>query len=131
MPIRPENKKHYTARSGWPLIRLAVMVQAARRCEWGHGSLDWCAAPDRSFVRWVGEKWEALTNGELDAMTSEGERPVLIVLTVAHLNQDPTDNRRSNLKALCQRHHNRLDAKFRAAGIRSRRHAKAGQEELL
>jgi hypothetical protein len=131
MPIRPENKKHYTPRSGWPLIRAQIMYEACGCCEWKNPDGKRCGAPHHSFIRWAGEKWEPLTAGERDAMTAEGEKPVLIVLTVAHLNQDPTDRRRSNLKALCQRQHNRLDAKFRADGIKRRRHAKAGQEELL
>lgn len=37
-----------------------------------------------------------------------------IVLTIAHLNHDITDNRDINLAALCQRCHNRLDAPHRA-----------------
>lgn len=35
-------------------------------------------------------------------------------LTVAHLNHDPSDCRRENLKALCSGCHNRYDAKHRA-----------------
>jgi hypothetical protein len=38
-----------------------------------------------------------------------------IILTVAHLNHDETDNRPENLAHLCQLHHNRHDAKHRAA----------------
>jgi len=33
-----------------------------------------------------------------------------VVLTTAHLNHDPSDNRDENLKALCQACHNRYDA---------------------
>lgn len=36
-----------------------------------------------------------------------------VVLTVHHINGDPTDNRRLNLLALCQRCHNKLDQPFR------------------
>lgn len=36
-----------------------------------------------------------------------------VVLTVHHINHDPTDNRRVNLIALCQRCHLRLDAPWR------------------
>lgn len=38
-----------------------------------------------------------------------------VVLTTAHLNHDPSDNRDENLKALCQACHNRYDAAKRAA----------------
>lgn len=37
-----------------------------------------------------------------------------VVLTVAHLNQEPWDMREENLRALCQACHNRLDASARA-----------------
>jgi len=36
-----------------------------------------------------------------------------VVLTVHHINADPTDNRKLNLIALCQRCHNKLDQPFR------------------
>ena len=118
MPIRPENKKYYTARSGWPLIRAAIMQRAKYRCEW-----DGCGVENHLTIRVRKEK--------KTAYDPDDYKNVVIVLTIAHLNQDPTDNRAANLKALCQLHHNQLDAKWRAKGIRDRRHAKAGQEKLL
>ena len=53
-------------------------------------------------------------------------RVILVVLTVAHLNHDPSDCRDENLEALCQRCHNRLDAATRRAGIVARRRAGNG-----
>jgi 5-methylcytosine-specific restriction endonuclease McrA len=44
-----------------------------------------------------------------------------VVLTVAHLNHDVTDNRESNLAALCQACHNRYDAPKRAKNARKTR----------
>jgi 5-methylcytosine-specific restriction endonuclease McrA len=38
---------------------------------------------------------------------------IKVVLTIAHLNHDVTDNRHENLKALCQRCHNLYDAAYR------------------
>ena len=38
----------------------------------------------------------------------------IIVLTIAHLDHDPANCDESNLLALCQRCHNRMDAQFRA-----------------
>ena len=49
------------------------------------------------------------------------QNPIRIVLTVAHLNHDETDNRPENLAHLCQLHHNRHDAKRRAANAKARR----------
>jgi hypothetical protein len=43
-------------------------------------------------------------NGEPHPITKS-----LVVLTVHHINNDPTDNRKLNLLALCQRCHNKLD----------------------
>lgn len=36
-----------------------------------------------------------------------------VVLTVAHLDHDPTNNDEQNLKAMCQRCHNRYDVEHR------------------
>jgi hypothetical protein len=47
-----------------------------------------------------------------------------VVLTIAHLNHDPTDNRIDNLKALCQRCHNRYDQPHRQANARATRRRK-------
>jgi len=42
-----------------------------------------------------------------------GYKVIKIVLTVAHLDHDVNNNDFSNLKALCQRCHNRYDVSFR------------------
>ncbi len=52
---------------------------------------------------------------------------IRVVLTIAHLNHNISDNRDENLAALCQRCHNRHDAKYRA----SNRMKKVGQIELF
>lgn len=44
----------------------------------------------------------------------QGFKVFKIVLTIAHLDQDITNNDYENLAALCQQCHNRLDAPFRA-----------------
>lgn len=41
-------------------------------------------------------------------------KTIVIVLTISHTNHDITNNDMENLKALCQRCHNRHDAKYRA-----------------
>ena len=51
-----------------------------------------------------------------DYLGTVGDNPfVEIVLTVAHLDHDTTNNDYSNLRALCQRCHNRYDRKNRNA----------------
>ena len=49
---------------------------------------------------------------ELKGIGSD-EKPIKIILTVAHLDHDINNNDYSNLKALCQLHHNRYDVKHR------------------
>jgi 5-methylcytosine-specific restriction endonuclease McrA len=41
-------------------------------------------------------------------------KPIEVILTVAHLDQDTSNNDWSNLAALCQQCHNTLDAPHRA-----------------
>lgn len=70
--------------------------------------------------------WEQIENHGVD-MFAEGEplsncwfgenptNPIRIVLTIAHLDHDLKNNDFSNLAALCQRCHNRLDIEYRKA----------------
>lgn len=54
-----------------------------------------------------------------------------IVLTVAHLDHTPENCADENLKAWCQRCHNRYDAPMRRAGIKQRKRAGAAIGDLL
>ena len=84
MPIKPENRALYP--EDWQEISAAIRERAGHRCEW-------CGAKDG---------WDHPITG------SE------VVLTVAHLDHDPTNCDPENLKALCQRCHNGYDAPGRA-----------------
>jgi len=57
------------------------------------------------------------------------DAPIKVVLTVAHLNHDPTDNDPANLRALCQRCHLVHDKAHHAATRRSALE-RAGQQTL-
>jgi hypothetical protein len=83
MPIRPERRALYPRRWWW--ISLAVRARAKGCCEWpGCGAV----------------------NGGTNPATG-----CRIVLTVAHVwSSHPSDVRPTNLLALCQKHHLRLDA---------------------
>jgi hypothetical protein len=73
-------------------------------------------------------KWCGAENGKPHPITGSK-----VVLTVAHINHDTTDNSEENLAALCQRDHLRHDAKYHAinaAETRRRRKIEAGQQEL-
>jgi len=100
-PIRPENRDRYP--KNWCRIRAEILKRAGNACEW-------CGA----------------RNG-----TIHPETGAYVVLTIAHLDHTPENCDPENLRALCQRCHNEYDAPVRAAGIKRRRHEKAGQEELL
>lgn len=141
MPIRPEDRAKYP--SDWKQISRRIRTRARDRCER-------CGAPNHTQIaRGVGEHEGTYSLGDgsvYDAETgkalgtvftgccTEGWRPVRVVLTVAHLNHDPSDCRDENLQALCQRCHLRLDRAQHLASARAtrrRRLREAGQLELL
>ena len=93
MPIKPELRHLYP--KNWKEIRQRILERAHNCCEF-------CGVENNSLRYRVSEP---------DGM----EIPVRVVLTIAHLDHDPTHNDPENLRALCQRCHNRYDAKHRAA----------------
>ena len=66
-------------------------------------------------------RWCAARQGEPHPVT--GSR---VVLTVAHLNHEPSDCREANLLSLCQKCHNDYDRPMRQAHARVTRAAKKG-----
>jgi hypothetical protein len=97
MPIRPENKVLYPVH--WPMISAAVKFRAGNRCE---------GSPDFPDCR--------AANGKPHPDTGS-----IVVLTTAHLDQDPQNNDgmlpgelarpidESNLRCWCQRCHLNYD----------------------
>lgn len=131
MPIRPENKARYP--DDWPAISLRIRERAGQRCEW-------CGVANYALGAWVnGQWWTAAPKGtglrddprpgedfpcfHPSSGDVEWRRVTRIVLTVAHLDHQPENCDDENLKALCQRCHNRYDAAMRRAGIRERSRA--------
>jgi len=109
-PIRQENKHLYPA--DWQGIRAEILERAGHCCES-------CGVANYTTV-------------------TRGDREVRIVLTISHTDHDPTNNgvrgNRPNLKALCQRCHNRWDMEHRKeTRYRTRRAAqnRAGQRDLF
>lgn len=94
MPIRPENKARYP--KDWPAIRQRILERAEHRCEE-------CGAANYKPNPATGSK---------------------VVLTIAHLDHVPEHCADDNLRAWCQRCHNRYDAAHRAAGRKARREAR-------
>ena len=100
MPIRPENKDRYP--KNWKEIRTQILERANNRCEF-------CGAENHTWVDRPAPKYK-----------------VYVVLTIAHLNHQPEDCRPENLRALCQRCHNRYDADHRK---RTRSYTQAAKDK--
>jgi hypothetical protein len=115
MPIRPETRHLYPPRNVWLAIRARLLARAGNRCEW-------CKKPNRTRVRVSnGGRWRDDTRGVwLDDRGRCAAQPgdfrwIEVVLTIAHLDHDPTNNDEDrNLRALCQRCHLRYDAREHA-----------------
>lgn len=123
----------------WSEIRAAILTRAKNRCET-------CGAPNHeAIVRGVGKDagtYAMFDGGDcFDAETGEERGAVRgseydagslvrVILTVAHLDHDESNNDPANLKALCQMHHLRHDALDNARRRRATAAAKAGQSEL-
>jgi hypothetical protein len=140
MPIRPENRDRYPA--DWPDISRRIRERAGNRCEEcgvenhalggrlaNGGFMIALPRGERGLrLEWPVEgEWAWCSNGA----RREWLRIIRIVLTTAHLDHQPENCADENLRALCQRCHNRYDAKHRVAGIRARRRARSAVADLF
>ena len=76
-------------------------------------------------------EWCGVRNRQvLQRVESKRIREVLVILTIAHLNHDTTDNRDENLAALCQKCHLTYDANFHAMNASKTRDEKRGQARM-
>ena len=87
MPVTKERQRRYPGGSlqskPWKILRARILTRAYDRCE---GSPDYPGCRAR--------------NGKPHPTTGSK-----VVLTIAHMDHDPANNRESNLRALCQRCH--------------------------
>jgi len=79
-----------------------------------------CRCPTEDFSDFI-ERIRTARMSECPVVAEFFEAPTRFVLTVAHLNQDPGDNRMANLRALCSVCHLRYDAPFREANRMAKR----------
>lgn len=130
MPIRPENRRFYGPE--WRRIRAEILLRAKNRCER-------CGRPDGVTVMvgddgvW-GDRLDCIWRDEHGLVTdspSRDTRLVKTVLTIAHLDHDPTNNDPANLRALCQRCHLRHDAAQHAANARQTRRSRKAVRDLF
>lgn len=138
MPIRPENRGRYPA--NWKQIREAILTRADWCCEQSG-----CGVRNYSVGHWLPEgifrRVTAVTHQTYrearqhaaDWHWSVGDdepAPIVIVLTIAHLDHTPENCDPANLRALCQRHHLALDADHHKATAYATRRARLGNLEL-
>lgn len=98
MPIKPENRHLYPP--FWRKLSAHIRFVRANNC------CEVCGAVNREPHPVTGSK---------------------VVLTVAHLDHDPTNNRFSNLKAMCQRCHLTYDAPHHARNAALTRQKQQGR----
>lgn len=124
MPISAEKMKLYpggsTNSKEWRAIRERILEREGHACKL-------CHAPNgEDIVRDARGAWSLPVMGQLPK-----PKTVKIVLTIAHFNQDTTDNRDVNLAALCQRCHNIIDAPWRRINAANTRRAKSDQMDAF
>ena len=113
MPISAARMKLYPGGSinskEWKAIRKSILDRADHCCE-GIPRYPDCRAK----------------NGEPHPVTGS-----TVVLTIMHMDHDPTNNDPSNLKAGCQRCHNTYDQPFRQKNAAKTRRSKSPQTDLV
>jgi hypothetical protein len=134
MPIRPENRARYP--KDWKQIRERILHRAGHRCE--HES---CGARHRDVGYWLGELFVPMPRALRDAGYKAGDtvacsnapdlKLIMIVLTIAHLDHTPENCADDNLRAWCQKHHLRYDAKHHTQTAYATRRARANTLELF
>ena len=108
MPIKPELRKFY-GRTWRTIIRPRILERAGNRCEL-------CGVPNGVTVWRLGRRWMKTRK-----VRWGNAHLVRIVLTIAHLNHTPGDDRDENLKALCQWCHLNLDKHHHAESRAARK----------
>lgn len=133
MPIKKENIHLYPPPKEWKAIREEVLERAGYKCErCGIGNHE-IGYRGPGGVFWTIEHSH---QGDEDAAwaRSQGYKVVKIVLTTAHVDQDPTSNgtpgNRPNLEMLCQKCHNDLDRPFRMLHAKETRIKKNPQQRM-
>ena len=99
------------------VIRPRILERAGHKCERceveNHRWICRDGRHDAALNAWYYEDGDILAVKALEDWPEGYKAPVRVVLTVAHLDHDTSNNDDSNLQALCQRCHNRLDVEYR------------------
>lgn len=122
MPIHPDLKKLYPP--NWAEISQRIRFGRARgRCENCGVRHGWIRT--REGLLWSPEVIEMSLKFGISITGTK------IVLTTAHLNHDPRDNRDENLAALCQKCHLAHDLLHHLASRRRNQEQRTGQGRLF
>lgn len=144
MPIRDSEKHRYPQPAEWRAIRASIMERAGNRCECrgecgDHHGDNLCYAPHGAAVmrnklapaRWLDAETALRAGIGVHERDDSWGDPVRIVLTIAHLDQQPENCAPENLRALCQRCHLRYDHAQHVGNARKTRHGRKAHRELF
>lgn len=154
MPIKPESRGRYP--SDWKAISAAIRERAQHRCEWSG-----CGARQYAVGYWdlrggiwtwqptngdgphdaagLGCRWPDMQSWSFAearrfadwAYVGVGQKPTVIVLTIAHLDHMPENCAPENLRAWCQRHHLAYDLDHHRTTAHMTRKLRAGTADLF
>ena len=133
MPIRASERARYP--KDWKAISTRIRERAGNKCEE-------CGVPNGERIKrrigdeetWIteAEAFHRVARGDFDEAEARRWRaPIRVVLTVAHLDHTPENVAETNLRALCQLHHLRLDAAHHQQNARATRRARKAAGELF
>lgn len=160
MPIKPENRARYPANwkqisaeararagnccqhHGCMARQYAVGSWEKRGDEWRWQPLMGSAFHDAAGQGFSWPSLRPLTYAEAKQVAADHHwsrfgdevgdvKIIVIVLTVAHLDHDPSNCDPANLRVMCQRHHLAYDHDLHLANSQATRRAKAGTLELF
>ncbi len=117
----------------WKAISLRIRERDGQRCKWCGVANRAIGARDRYDVWHDEDSIHGMNSDHGYSLFGDFPRMIKIVLTVAHIDRDPSNNADDNLASLCQRCHLRHDAQqhaTNAAQTRRRQRVEAGQMEL-
>lgn len=112
----------------WKELSRAIKERDGHRCKW-------CGVKNYATgYRDAQGKFVAVEGLRADELTSDGVKLIKIVLTVAHLDQDTTNNDPAGLAALCQKCHLNHDQSQHVANAhrtRQKKKLESGQQRLF
>ena len=107
-----------------------ILNRASNRCEFC-GALNYQLGARDKFGKWHSEEnIESMNSDHGDALFGSFPKIIKIVLTIAHLDHDTSNNDESNLKALCQKCHLDHDRDLHLEHARETRLNKKQQPEI-